>query len=76
MKTNAQLPDALSDLAEIRSELVRARFTASALEIAEETAIREAERAAGSPIPRRRDARLSVILADDAALGLELETSE
>ncbi|MGJ3264314.1 MAG: hypothetical protein ACFE0R_13865 [Salinarimonas sp.] len=69
--TNPHDPTALDDLDAIRSRLIAVTFEAASLEIAEEIAAREAEAETGTRIARRRDARLAVVLADDAALGLD-----
>lgn len=63
--------DPTHDLHALRKRLSALRFEELAIEVAEEAAIREAERLAGLTLQRRRDARLAVVLADDADLGLE-----
>ena len=56
------------DVESLRDRIRSLDFQRLVAELAEEHAIREAE-ASGLPIPRRPDARLAVVLADDAAIG-------
>ena len=56
------------DVTALRDRIRSLEFQRLVAELAEEHAIREAE-ASGLPIARRPDARLAVVLADDAAIG-------
>lgn len=63
--------DPTYDLHALRKRLAALRFEELAIEVAEEATLRETERLAGLTMQRRRDARLAVVLAPDADLGLE-----
>ena len=55
------------DVTALRDRIRSLEFQRLVAELSEEHAIREAE-ASGLPIPRRPDARLAVVLADDTAI--------